>query len=234
MRRWISLMRSMARMSPVGLRRELVGAVAGADGDGQRVELGALDEVGRLLGVGEQLLARHRRFGAVAVFLVAAHGFQRAQAAQLAFDRDAQRVRHVDHLARDVDVVVVAGDGLAVGLRGEPSIITELKPRSMAPWHTSGLWPWSWCITSGMCGQVSMAAWIRCLMKASPAYLRAPALACRITGAPTSCGGRHHGLHLLQVVDVEGRNAVAVFGGMVEQLAHRDECHGVIPEVVKN
>jgi hypothetical protein len=43
-------------------------------------------------------------------------------------------------------------------------------------------------------------------------------------------GGGHHGLHLLQVVDVEGRDAVAVFGGMVEQLAHRDEWHGVIPQ----
>ena len=68
----------------------------------------------------------------------------------------------------------------------EPSIITELKPNLMAPLHTSGLWPWSWCITSGMCGHDSTAAWIRCLMKGSPAYLRAPALACRMTGAPTS------------------------------------------------
>ncbi len=67
-----------------------------------------------------------------------------------------------------------------------PSIITDEKPRSIAPLHTAGLWPWSWCITSGTSGQVSIAAWIRCLMKASPAYFRAPALACRITGAPTS------------------------------------------------
>jgi hypothetical protein len=33
-------------------------------------------------------------------------------------------------------------------------------------------------------------------------------------------GGGHHGLDLLQVVDVEGRNAVAVCGCMVEQFAH--------------
>jgi hypothetical protein len=33
-------------------------------------------------------------------------------------------------------------------------------------------------------------------------------------------GGFHDGLDLLQVVDVEGGQAVAVFGGMVEQLAH--------------
>ena len=68
----------------------------------------------------------------------------------------------------------------------EPSIITEEKPRSMALWQTAGLWPWSWCITSGTFGHDSIAASIRCLMKGSPAYLRAPALAWRMTGAPTS------------------------------------------------
>jgi hypothetical protein len=39
-------------------------------------------------------------------------------------------------------------------------------------------------------------------------------------------GRRHHRLHLLEVVDVEGRDAIAVFGGVVEQLAHRNEGHG--------
>ncbi len=39
-------------------------------------------------------------------------------------------------------------------------------------------------------------------------------------------GSGHHGLHLLQIVDVEGRNAIAIGGCMVEQFAHRDEGHG--------
>ncbi|MDT4883623.1 hypothetical protein FQZ97_1196800 [compost metagenome] len=39
-------------------------------------------------------------------------------------------------------------------------------------------------------------------------------------------GGLHDGLDLFEVVDVEGRNAVAVGGGVVQQFAHRDECHG--------
>jgi hypothetical protein len=45
-------------------------------------------------------------------------------------------------------------------------------------------------------------------MNGSPAYLRAPALACRITGRTGFVGGLHHSLHLLEVVDVESRNAV--------------------------
>ncbi len=39
-------------------------------------------------------------------------------------------------------------------------------------------------------------------------------------------GGGHHGLDLFQVVDVEGGQAIAVFGGMVQQFAHRNEWHG--------
>jgi hypothetical protein len=51
-----------------------------------------------------------------------------------------------------------------------------------------------------------------------------------ITGLLVSCGGFHDGLDLFQVVDVEGRQAVAVFGGVVEQLAHGYEGHGNLLE----
>jgi len=33
-------------------------------------------------------------------------------------------------------------------------------------------------------------------------------------------GRGHHRLHLLQVVHIEGRNAIAIGGGMVQQFAH--------------
>ena len=46
------------------------------------------------------------------------------------------------------------------------------------------------------------------------------------------CG--HDGLHLLQVVDVEGWDAVAVFSGVVQQLAHGDERHGNSPVELRN
>ena len=59
-----------------GLAGEFVRAVAGANGNGQSVELGLFDKVGGLLGVGQQLFAGHGGVGAVAVFLVAFHGFE--------------------------------------------------------------------------------------------------------------------------------------------------------------
>src|SRR5690554_1055653 len=92
-----------------GLARELVGAVAGADGDGQRIELGAAHEIRSLFRVGQQLVARHGAFRAVAVFLVTHHGLERTQATELAFDGDAQLVSDLDHLASDFDVVFVIG-----------------------------------------------------------------------------------------------------------------------------
>ena len=41
-------------------------------------------------------------------------------------------------------------------------------------------------------------------------------------------GSGHDGLHLFQVIHIEGGNAIAVFGSMVEQLAHGDESHVVV------
>ena len=70
----------------VGLGRELVRAVARADRDRERVDAGLLDEVDRLVGVGEVHLA-----GAVAVL-------DAAERAELALDADALRVRRLDDL----------------------------------------------------------------------------------------------------------------------------------------
>ena len=63
-------------------------------------------------------------------------------------------------------------------------------------------------------------------MKRSPAYLRAPGAGLQDDWRANLGGGCHHGLHLFEIVHVEGGNAVAVLGSMVEQLAHRNEGHG--------
>ena len=48
---------------------ELVGAVAGADGDGQGVDLGLGDEVGSLFRIGQQLAVIENALGTDAIFL---------------------------------------------------------------------------------------------------------------------------------------------------------------------
>ncbi len=48
--------------------------------------------------------------------------------------------------------------GVLASSPSEPSIITLVKPSSMALMHVSGELPWSWCSATGMSGYVSAAA----------------------------------------------------------------------------
>ena len=57
------------------LLSELVSAVASADGDGQGVTLSGFDEISGLIRVGQQLFHGHLALRAMAIFLVALHGF---------------------------------------------------------------------------------------------------------------------------------------------------------------
>ena len=64
-----------------GFARKFVGAVRGADGNGERIHTCFADEVRCFIRVSQQLLARHRRVGTVAILFVTFHGLQRAQTA---------------------------------------------------------------------------------------------------------------------------------------------------------
>ena len=184
-----------------------------------------LDEVGGLLGVGQQLLARHGRVGAVAVFLVALHGLQAAQAAQLAFDRDAQLVGHVHHLAGDVHVVVVAGDGLAVGLEravhhhgGEAQVdgaLAHVRVLAVVLVHHQR------DLRVGLDGRLDQV-----LDEGLAGVLAGAGAGLQDHRRVGLLRRFHHGLDLFEVVDVEGRDAIAVGGGMVQQFAHGNEGHG--------
>lgn len=114
--------------------------MAGADGDGQGVDLGLLHEVGGFFRVGQQLAVVQHAFRADAVFLAGHAGFQGTQAAQLAFHGHAAGMGERHGLLGHADVVVVVGRVLPSSRR-EPSIITELKPSWMERWQTSGLVP---------------------------------------------------------------------------------------------
>ena len=68
----------------------------------------------------------------------------------------------------------------------EPSIITLVKPRSIAEMHVSGSLPWSRWSETGISGYSSTAACIRCQRKRSFVYDRAPREAWMITGEAVS------------------------------------------------
>src|SRR5690606_3246461 len=93
---------------------ELVGAVAGADGNGQGIDLGAFDEVSSLFRVGVHLAVVENTVGAGAVFFTGSAGLQAAQATQFAFHGNAAGVGHGDGLLGHAYVVLIVGRGLAV------------------------------------------------------------------------------------------------------------------------
>ena len=211
-----------------GLARELVGAVAGAHRDGERVDAGAGHEVDRLIGIGEQLIERQLALGAVAVFFFAGAALERAEAAELALDRNAEAVRDVDHLAGDRDVVLVARRRLAVVLEravhhdaGEAHADrADARVGSVAVvlvHHDGDL---GIELRRGQ-HQVAQEEVVGVLAGAARGLDDDRALG--------GAGGLHDRLDLLHVVDVEGAHAVAVFGGVIEQWTKRDEGHFLTP-----
>ncbi len=203
---------------------ELVGAVAGADGDRQGVDLGLGDEVGGFFRIGQQLAVIEHALGADAVFLAGHAGFKAAQATQLAFHGDAAGMGEGHGLLGHAHVVLVIGGGLAVFAqravhhhRGEAEL-----DRTLAD------------VRAGAVVLVHAHRDVREFFDRRQDQMTQE----RRTGVFARTGGSlddhrgiglvgrfHDGAHLLEVVDVEGRHAVAELGGVVEHLAHADECH---------
>ncbi len=209
-----------------GLAAELVGAVAGADGNRQRVDLGLAHKVRRLIGVGEQSRVVQHALSAVAVFFTGLAGFQRAQATEFTLHRHAAGVRQVHHLAGGRHVVFVARGRLAVG---QQAAVHHHRAKARLNRAKANRWrgavvlvhaDWNLRVHLDRCrDQVAQKGLARVGARARRSL--------QDHGTVHLVGRLHDGLHLLQVVDVEGRQAVVVLGGVVEQLAKGDEGHGV-------
>ena len=103
--------------------------------------------------------------------------------------------------------------------------MTEEKPERMAWMQTAGLAPWSWCMHHGNLGMGFDGGGNQVAQVGFTGVFAGAGGALHDHGAVALGGGFHDGLDLFQVVDVERRQAVAVFGGVVEKLAHGYE-HG--------
>ncbi|MDT4778415.1 hypothetical protein FQZ97_106140 [compost metagenome] len=205
---------------------ELVGAVAGADGDGQGIHLSAFYEVSGFFRVGQHLAVIQDAFGADAVFFTGHAGFQRTQAAQLAFYRNAAGVSHGYGLLGHTHVVVVVGRGLAVFTQGA---VHHHRAEAQLDGALAD-------VRAGAVVLVHAHRDVREFFDGCQDQVTQE----RCTGVFASTGrslddhrgvslvsGFHDGAHLLKVVDVEGWNAVAELGCVVQHLAHADKCHCV-------
>ncbi len=210
------------------LAGKLVGAVRGADGDRQRVALGALHEVSGLGHIGQQHFAGHGAFGAVTIFLVALHGFQRTEHAQFRFHRHADGVRELDHFLRYFHVVVIRSDRFAVRFqravhhhRGEARAdrrLAHCRRLAVVLVHDHRN------VRVGFHRGIDQVA-----QKRFAGIFAGAGRRLHDDRAVQGIGGSHDGLHLLQIVDVERRDAIAVFSSMVQQLTHGYEGHGSTP-----
>ena len=198
-----------------GLLRELIGAVAGADGDRQRVQSGLLYEFHGLVGVGE--MAQAVEAGAVAVF-------NAAQAADFTFHGHALGMRQLHHFARRLHVVFEAGRRLPIGHQraihhdaGEPHVDGRLAGFDRVAVIQMQYGRDFRIEFRGRQHQVMEEAVLRVGARAAAGLHDHGRL-----GFPSRF---HDRLDLLHVVYVEGANAVAALGCFVQKLAHRYEGH---------
>ena len=199
--------------------------MAGAHGDRQGVDAGALDEVDRLVGIGEQLVHAQLALGAVAVLLLAAAVLERAEAAELALDADAEGMRDVDHLAGDGDVVLVAGRGLAVLLE---RAVHHHRGEAVADGADAGVGGVAVVLVHHHRDLgVELDRGFHELGQEDVVGVLARAAAGLDDHRRLGRARRlHDRLDLLHVVDIQGAHAVAVGGGVVEERAQGDEGHG--------
>ncbi len=223
--RGVDLADAVDRQDVAGRRTgELVGAMAGADRDRQRVDPGGGDEILGLRRVGQQHVVAELALGTDAVLLAGLAGLERAQAAEFALDRDADRMRDLADLARDLDVVVVGRRGLGVleqravhhhagEARADRLDADRRRGAVVLVQHDGEVG----VRLDGGEHQVAQVGLAGVLARASRGLQdhRRHRLLRRL----------HDRVDLLEVVDVERRHAVAVFGGVVEQLTQGDQGH---------
>ncbi len=206
------------------LLRELVGSVARADGDGERVDARAVHEVDGLRWVGQELRHRELALSAVPVFLVPLAGLERTEAAELSLDRDAEPVRHVDHLASDRDVVLVARGRLSVGLERPVHHDAREAHANRADARVGGI-AVVLVHDNRDLGIELGSRQHQVLQEKVVRELPSSARGLDDDRALCDPGRLHDGLDLLHVVDVESADPVAVLGRVVEEGTHGNERH---------
>ncbi len=112
-------------------------------------------------------------------------------------------------------------DGVLPSGISEPSIITLVKPMSMALLQVSTLLPWSRCRTVGNLG-VELRGGEHQVIQEPVLRIGARAAAGLHDHRRLGFARRFHDrLNLFHVVDVERANAISAFGCLIEKLPHR-------------
>jgi hypothetical protein len=166
--------------------------------------------------------------GAVTVFLVAHARFKAAQHAQFALDRHAAAMRHVHHAAGDVHVVGVVGRRLAVFL--QRAVHHHRGEAELDGGGAGGRAVAMVLVHADRDVRIHLGAGVDDVLQHDVVGVGARAAAgLHDHGGVHLLGGLHDSQGLFHVVDVEGGQAIAVLGGVIEKLTKRDARHVEIP-----
>ena len=193
------------------LAGEFVSAVAGADGDGQRVQTGGLDKIHRLRGIGQVAQAVETR--AVPVF-------NAAQAADFAFHGHAFGMRRLDHLAGGLHVVLETRGRLTI--RQQRAIHHDAGEAHLDSAQASLRAVTVVQMQHGRNLRIQLGGRQHQVIQKPVLRVGASAPAGLNDDRRLGLAGRlHDRLNLLHVVDVERANSVPTLGGLIEDLPQR-------------
>ncbi len=147
--------------------------------------------------------------------------FQRTEHAQFAFDRGADPVRHLDHAAGDLDVVVIIRRGLGIGL--ERAVHHDRREAVLKRRRAGRLLVAVVLMQAERNLRIHLLQRIDHLRQHDVVGVGARAARGLDDDGRIDGGGRLHDRKtLLHIVDVERRHAVAVLGGVIQQLPQRN------------
>jgi hypothetical protein len=178
--------------------------------------------------IGQQLIVAEFADGTVAIFLFAATGFERSQAAEFAFDTDVTGVCHFDNFASHTGVVFVIGRCLAVFLQ---RAVHHHAGEAIFDGGQAGLGAIAVILVHDnrdvriQFGRRDHQMTQVGVLGVSPSTPRC----LNDHGRVGFIGGFHDRLDLFHIVDVECCYAVVVLCGVVEHNAKWNQCHVQLP-----
>ena len=160
----------------------------------------------------------------MAILRLAGAAFERAEHAEFTLDRDPTPMGHFNDGFGDTDVILIIGGCLAVGLQG--AIHHHGGEVGLDRRHAGGFAIAVIEMDANGDLRVNLGDGIHHMAEHNViGVLAGAAGGLNDDGRVRRFGGNHDGECLFHIVDVEGRNAIAVFGCVIEQLSQRDARH---------
>ena len=201
--------------------------MTGAAGDGQGVDTGVGDKLGRFFRVREHLVMGQLAFGTDAVLFAGLAGFKGAQAANLALHRDPAGVCHFHYRSGHPGVVLVIHGGFAILTQGAIHH-HRTEPQLYGALADGGGGPVVLMYADRYVGELLHGGFHHGAQKRGACILPRAGTGLHDDRRVGGIGGLHDGSGLFQIIDVKSWNTVLMLGSVVQKLSQANQCHGVV------